>query len=75
MVGFLHQVSTLSLVVSLLTPGLTAEFLLELLQEQGPHIPQNPWWAVVLILPSEISHQFHSKSKCPNLILDSGRLS
>ena len=65
MVGFLHQVSTLSRVASLLTPAmrdesgevisdcsplLIAEFLLELLQEQGPHIPQKPWWAVVLIL-------------------------
>ena len=32
-----------------------AEFLVELLQEQGPHIPQNPWWAVELILHSDIS--------------------
>ena len=75
MVGFLHQVSTLSLTASLLTPVMRerervgerkagsdwlpllvlAEFLVELLQEQGPHIPQNPWWAVELILHSDIS--------------------
>ena len=75
MVGFLHQVSTLSLTASLLPPVMRerervgerkagsdwlpllvlAEFLVELLQEQGPHIPQNPWWAVELILHSDIS--------------------